>query len=158
MHRRVTFALITVAAAMAVAGCGSDSVASGPPALAAADAPAVTRPNDAISLDAIVSAGWKKSKQLSADTLPGADEVWYGFFDQKDIEIRLYASHADALALGVGPAEEAVGRLETNAEAGGKLDQSRSRTGYDAFIVVGNVVMLCELDISTCEALINELD
>ena len=158
MHRRVTFALITVAAVVAVAGCGSDSVASGPPSLAAADAPAVTRPNDALTLDAIVTAGWKKSKQLSAETLPGAAEVWYGFFDQKDIEIRLYASHADALALGVGPAEEAVGRLGTNAEAGGKLDQSRSRTGYDAFIVVGNVVMLCELDVSTCEALISNLD
>ncbi len=105
-----------------------------------------------------MSAGWKKSKQLSAETLPRADEVWYGFFDQKDIEIRIYASNEDALAFGLGPAEEAIGRVGTNAEAGGKLDQSRSRTGYDAFVVVGNLVMLCELEVSTCEALISNLD
>ena len=157
MHRRVTLALIAVAAVVAVA-CGSDSPASGPASQEAVEGPVIARADDTFTLDAIVSAGWKKSKKLSAETLPGADEVWYGFFDQKDIEIRVYASHEDALALGLAPAEEAVGRVGTNAEAGGKLDQSRSRTGYDAIVIAGNLVMLCELDVSTCEALVSRLD
>lgn len=158
MYRRITLALIAGAALLAVAACGSGSPASGPASQAAPEGPVIARPDDTFTLDAFVTAGWKKSKQLSAETLPGADQVWYGFFDQKDIEIRVYATQADALSLGLGPAEEATSRLGTNAEAGGKLDQSRSRTGYDAFMVVGNLLMLCELDVSTCEALVSNLD
>ena len=158
MRQRVILALIAGAAVMAVVACGSDSDASVPASEALPDGPVVARPDNTFTLDSIVSAGWKKSKQLSAETLSGTDEVWYGFFDQKDIEIRIYASHEEALALGLNPAEEAIGRLGTSAHAGGKLDQSRSRTGYDAFVVVGNLVMLCELDVSTCEALISRLE
>lgn len=157
MHSRFNF-LLTAGAMMLIAiACGSDSTASGPASQQAPEGPVVVRADDAFDLDSAVSAGWKKSKQLSADTLPGTDEVWYGFFEQKDIEIRFYASHEDAVALGVGPAEEAVGRTAQSAEAGGKLDQSRARTGYDAFVIVGNLVMLCELEIATCESLIARL-
>ena len=31
------------------------------------------------------------------------------------------------------------------------------RTGYSAYAVVGNVVMMCELELASCETLINAL-
>ncbi len=158
MHLRIILALIACGAALFVIACGSDSTASVPASGQAVEGPAIVRADDTFTLDSVVRAGWKKSKQLSAETLPGTDEVWYGFFEQKDIEIRFYASHEEAVALGVDPAEEAIGRTAQSAEAGGKLDQSRARTGYDAFVIVGNLVMLCELEVATCEALIARLD
>jgi len=118
----------------------------------------ITRPDRVYSVDDFVAAGWKKSDQLSTETLANATDVWYGFYNQKDIEIRFYESHANALALGVDPANEAIGRVAQSAEAGGKLDQSRARIGYDAYLVVGNMVMLCELEVATCEALVERLD
>ncbi len=157
MHLRIILALIAGGAALFVIACGSDSVASGPASGQAVEGPAIVRADDTFTLDSVVSAGWKKSKQLSAELLQGTDEVWYGFFQQKDIEIRFYASHEEAVALGVDPAEEAIGKPAQSAEAGGKLDQSRARTGYDAFVIVGNLVMLCELEVATCEALISQL-
>ena len=102
MHKRVSVALTAGVLFLAAVSCGSDSP-SGPSSQAVPEGPAAVRPDDIFTLDWIISAGWKKSKQLSAETLPGADEVWYGFFDQKDIEIRIYASHEEALALGLDP-------------------------------------------------------
>ena len=67
-------------------------------------------------------------------------------------------SLVDLRALGVDPADEAIGRVAQSAEAGGKFDQSRARIGYDAYLVVGNMVMLCELEVATCEALVERLD
>ena len=157
MHLRIILALMGGIATFFVIACGSESVASDPASGLAAEGPVVVRADDTFTVDSVVSAGWKKSKQLSAELLQGTDEVWYGFFEQKDIEIRFYASHEDAMALGVDPAEEAIGRTAQSAEAGGKLDQSRARTGYDAFVIVGNLVMLCELEVATCEALISQL-
>ncbi len=158
MYLRFVLVLTTGVAALSAISCGSDSTAAGPASTDASRDLVVVRSNDMFTLDSVVAAGWKKSKQLSVETLPGADEVWYGFFDQKDIEIRFYASHEDAIALGIDPADEAIGRTAQSAEAGGKLDQSRSRTGYDAYVVAGNLVMLCELELATCEALISRLE
>ena len=158
MSARIVLALVVGITALSAIACGSDSVASSPASGQEAEGPVVARADDIFTVDSVVAAGWKKSKRLSADTLSGTDEVWYGFFEQKDIEIRFYASHEDAVALGVDPAEQAVGRTAQSAEAGGKLDQSRARTGYDAFVIVGNLVMLCELEVATCQALIARLD
>ena len=158
MYSRFILAWTAGITALSVIACGSDSAVSGPTLQDKPEAPAVVRAGDTFTVDSAVTAGWKKSKRLSAETLPGTDEVWYGFFEQKDIEIRFYASHEDAIAFGIDPAEQAIGRVAQSAEAGGKLDQSKSRTGYDAFVIVGNLVMLCELQVTTCEALITRLD
>ncbi len=164
MHSRI---IVTLAVGIVIGlliACGSDSTASSeepgssPDSSTIGHPPGIVRSDDTFSLESAVNAGWKNSKQLSAEPLEAANQVWYGFFDRKDIEIRFYASHLDALKYGVGPAEEAVGRVAQSAEAGGKLDQSRSRTGYDAFVIVGNLVMLCELEVASCEALIDRLE
>ena len=84
--------------------CGSDSPASDTSFQDASNGPVIARPDDTFTIDSVINAGWKKSKKLSADSLQGTDNVWYGFFDQKDIEIRFYASHEDALKYGLEPA------------------------------------------------------
>lgn len=158
MCARFALTLLAAAATLLVIACGSDAESAGAASGQVDGGPYVLRADDIFSVDSVASAGWKKSKQLSADFLPGAVEVWYGFFEQKDIEIRFYESHADALALGVDPADEAIGRVAQSAEAGGKLDQSRARIGYDAYVIVGNMVMLCELEVASCEVLVERLD
>ena len=104
--------------------------------------------------DSFVAAGWKKSKEYDTATVPESTEIWYGFFNQKDIEIRFYQSHDSALEHGVPLAQESL-QMDAGARIGGV---NTVRTGYSAYAVAGNAVMLCELDVSSCETLINALE
>jgi len=104
--------------------------------------------------DSFTVAGWKKTKEYDTSTVPESTEIWYGFFNQKDIEIRFYESHESALAHGVPLAEEIV-KKDAGARIGGV---NTVRTGYSAYAVAGNVVMMCELEFSSCETLINALE
>jgi len=104
--------------------------------------------------ESFLTAGWKKSKEYDTTTVPESTEIWYGFFDQKDIELRFYESHESALKHGVTRALESL-KTDPGARIGGV---NTVRTGYSAYAVVGNVVMLCELDLSSCETLINALE
>ena len=104
--------------------------------------------------DSFVAAGWKKSKEYDTATVPESTEIWYGFFNQKDIEIRFYQSHESALEHGVPLAQESL-QMDAGARIGGV---NTVRTGYSAYAVAGNAVMLCELDVSSCETLINALE
>jgi hypothetical protein len=116
------------------------------------------RSDEIFTADSFVAAGWKKSKQYSTETVPGAHEIWYGFYSQRDIEIRLYASHEDALALGKPVAESAIVENVKRSRGGLLLDVSGgSFSAYNAYIVAGNAILLCELDISSCEGLVENL-
>jgi len=123
------------------------------------------------TIDEVVAAGWTKSKQLPAETLPQVSEVWYGFSDRKDVEVRVYPSKEDALEHGVGPAQEAVDRWERSFGANrallrlqyghegkwttGELSDLAAtlRTRYAAYLLAGNLVLLCETDVGACESL-----
>lgn len=111
----------------------------------------IANPNGSYSVDDLVAVGYKKSKQLEADNLPNAQEVWYGFFGQRDIEVWVYENHEQALEFGVGPAEAAI------LHGRGQALQIRL-VRYTAYAVFGNLVMLCQLGLPTCEALIAEFD
>ena len=112
-----------------------------------------TRPGAIYTIDDLVAVGYKKNKQFEVDQVPGANDIWYGFFQQKDIEIRFYDSHAAAVELGVELAEEVI------AKKAGQRDFLIPVVNlYPAYAVVGNTVMLCERQLSTCEALIEALD
>jgi hypothetical protein len=109
------------------------------------------------SFDDFVAAGWKKSKQFDVETVPGAVDIWYGFFAGRDIEIRFYKSHDMARSAGFDSAAEvvdldAMSKVALNA-AGGS-----ATTKYKAFAVVGNTVMLCEFSLDSCVALVDALD
>ena len=142
----------------AASSCGSsdDSVGSGQPAVGTPDEEGVrliTRPDASYSIDDLVAAGFKKSKQFELDTVPGATDIWYGFFQQKDIEVRFYESHSSALDMGVELADEVIGKTA------GQRDYLIPVVNlYPAYAVVGNVIMLCERQLATCEALIDALE
>ena len=114
--------------------------------------PPIFHAEKTFSTDSFIAAGWKKSKKYDTSTVPESTEIWYGFFNQKDIEIRFYESHESALAHGVPLAQESL--QKDGARIGGV---NTVRTGYSAYAVVGNVVMMCELELSSCETLINAL-
>ena len=160
-------------AMLLIAGCGSPEETATPAVETGAEAPTATveraagelsvivRPDRTYALDDVIAAGWKKSKQFSTETVPHSTEIWYGFFNRKDIEVRVYASHAHALEYGVAPAEEAVARIGQQGGGGGKglLDfGGASIAKYQAYAIVGNLVMLCQTELAVCESLIEQMD
>jgi|TARA_B100001142_G_scaffold220674_1_gene218863 hypothetical protein len=105
-----------------------------------------------------ITAGWKKSKQYETTTVPESIEIWYGFFQQKDIEIRFYPSHEVALEYGVPAAEQSIEGAVKRSKGGKLLDVSGgSFTGYSDFLVAGNAVLLCEFDRTKCDLLVSAL-
>lgn len=146
---------------IAFTACGSDGPASSTDDTEIRDAGGqaglledrlITNKSGIYTMDDLVAIGFKKSKQFSTETLPSATDVWYGFFNQRDIEVRVYESHEDALAFGVEPAEAAIGK-----KAGQRDYLIPVVNLYPAYAVVGNMVMLCERQLSTCQDLIAEL-
>ena len=115
-------ALLAIAASCLIAGCGCAAPA---------------RKERLYTIDEVVAAGWRKSKQLSTETLPQASEVWYGFFDRKDVEVRVYPSKEDALEHGTGPAQEAVDRGERSY--GENLALLRLQYGYEGRWTTGEL-------------------
>ena len=154
---------------IAAAGCGSDGGDVGVEAVGAvpaevADEPIeipsqVVRAGEEFTTDSFVGAGWKKSKEYSTETVPGAREIWYGFFNQRDVEIRFFASHEAALEQGIPVVESAITDNVKRSKGGRLLDFSGgSFSAYNAYVVAGNAILLCELDISACEGLVAQLD
>jgi hypothetical protein len=162
LKRKLISVIAILGAATALAACGS----SGSPA-ASGDEPEIrdaggqsglledrliANPTGSYTMDDLVAIGYKKSKQFETDTLPNALDVWYGFFNKKDIEVRVYDSHQDALEFGIEPAE---GSIEKEAGQTDYLIPVVNR--YPAYAVFGNLVLLCERELGTCEALIDKL-
>lgn len=104
-------------------------------------------------IDDLTAVGFKKSRQFELETVPGAIDIWYGFFQQLDIEVRFYESHEAALDKGVELAETIIART-----AGQRDPLIPVVNLYPAYAVVGNTIMLCERQLSTCEALIEVLE
>ncbi len=115
----------------------------------------ITQQDRVYTVEDLLAAGWKKSKQLETDTLANSIDVWYGFFQRKDIELRFYESHEAAVEHGVGPADELIGRGKVGRAAVG----TRLLTvDYGAYAIAGNVVMMCESELAPCETLIDALE
>ena len=106
-----------------------------------------------------VTAGWKKSKQYDTATVPKSSEIWYGFFNQKDIEIRFYETHKAAVEFGVPAATSSIEGAVKRSKGGKLLDFSGgSFTGYADYLVAGNAVLLCEFDRTRCDQLVANLE
>ena len=100
------------------------------------------------------SVSWKRSAQLDNSSLEGSIEIWYGFFNQRDIELWIYPTFDDAMSFGA-PVAQSI--LDENRVVD-VLNSIRGGTNvYAAYIVVGNMVMLCEIEIGSCEALVDQL-
>ena len=157
--------LITVFSLLIACGSGSDSADDvAAPATEADDALAEVSkslaPEKSFTFDDYVAAGWKKSKQYDTETVPQATDIWYGFFNAKDIEVRFYESHEIAKTAGFENAAEAI---DQSFREGGQYGASNRGAGssavtkYKAFVVAGNTVMLCEQSVASCIALADVL-
>ncbi|NQW16363.1 MAG: hypothetical protein HQ478_02645 [Chloroflexi bacterium] len=160
--------IVAVILAISAVGCGSSSNVEVSQAVDAASAVAedsvdipsqIVRAGEVFTTDTFVGAGWKKSKEYSTETVPGAREIWYGFFNQRDLEIRFFDDHNAALKQGVQVVEAAIIENVKRSRGGELLDISGgSFSAYNAYVVAGNAILLCELDISACEGLVNALE
>ena len=65
--------------------------------------------SESVTADDVVADVWKKSKEISAETLHDVESVWYGFYNQRDVEIRIYESDEVSINSGTGPVDEATG-------------------------------------------------
>ena len=148
---RLRMALLGVVAATAI-GCSSSDGNQASAATLDPDGGAapVFHADRTFTVDDFIAAGWKRSKEIPADTLPAAEAVWYGFHDKKDFELRFYPSHEAVIEHGTGPADETTGRGKPEFHQGGI---HVTRTSYGAYVVAGNVVVLCESLVIECEAL-----
>tara|TARA_Y100001934_G_C12264551_1_gene731732 strand:+ start:620 stop:1135 length:516 start_codon:yes stop_codon:yes gene_type:complete len=116
----------------------------------------ILRPESLFSVDDVVGAGWKKSKELSSETLPEAIGAWYGFYDHRDVEVRQYKTHESVLSAGIVPADEATGRGKPAPFAVGGI--SATRTSYSTYAIVGNLILLCEIKIEDCQNLLDAIN
>jgi len=116
----------------------------------------ITQTDRNYSVEDFLAIGWKKSKQLEVETLPESVDAWYGFYMQKDIELRFYDSHEAALTHGVPPAQETI-KKDAGVRIGAATVWTVNIALYGAYAVAGNVVMMCELELASCEALINAM-
>ena len=116
----------------------------------------ITQTDRHYSVEDFLAIGWKKSKQLEVETLPKSIDAWYGFYMQKDIELRFYDSHEAALTHGVPPAQETI-KKDAGVRIGAATVWTVNIALYGAYAVAGNVVMMCELELASCEALINAM-
>ena len=142
------------AAALTLVACDTKSTATNAPG---EDALFVVRDSDTFDVDSFVNAGWKKSKEFSTETVPESNAIWYGFYKSQDVEIRFYGSHADALGPGVESASAAVARVSNANLQGNAIFASGQRTQYNDFLVAGNAVILCQLDIDVCAEMVQNI-
>jgi hypothetical protein len=118
----------------------------------------ITSSETIFSVDDLEAVGYKKSRDIDTELLPNALEAWYGFFNQKDIEVWVYESHQEVLEFGLEPAE-AIFEIKRAPSSGiSVLPTERFVNKYAAYSVYGNLLMLCETELAICEALIAELE
>ena len=144
MLRLRLLALISLVLVVVAPACTDSDDNSVGDAVDAPTSSSIFHADKTFTTDSFMAAGWKKSKEYDTATVPESTEIWYGFFNQKDIEIRFYQSHESALEHGVPLAQESL-QMDAGARIGGV---NTVRTGYSAYAVAGNAVMLCELDVS----------
>ena len=108
----------------------------------------------------------KQSKSFITDALdkegnlltPDAIEIWYGFYNKKDIEIRFYTDHSKANTSGIESAEAAVGRAVNANSKGGIITSTNNRVSYQSYVVAGNAVILCQDLLNNCKDLADKLE
>ena len=164
-----------VLASLAAVACASAETALKGDAASSSEIQKITASDRVYALDDLRTAGFKKSKTYDVTGLEGATEAYYGFFgpdpyNRQDYEVRLYASHGDAVRLGIPMADDATGEgallrkedavwkadLTERRECRGADDHSGLGGGhqvgrcdapkYADYVVVGNLVLLCQGD------------
>ena len=157
--KRILLATFTLTLGVLIAcGC-QNSTSEDPSAKEGVGTSSILLSDRNFTPDAFVKAGWKKSKQYDTTTVPESTEIWYGFFNQKDIEIRFYETHEAAVELGIPAATSSIEGAVKRSKGGKLLDFSGgSFTGYADYLIAGNAVLLCEFDRTRCDQLIANIE
>ena len=157
--KRILLATFTLTLGVLIAcGC-QNSTSEDPSAKEGVGTSSILLSDRNFTPDSFVQAGWKKSKQYDTATVPESTEIWYGFFNQKDIEIRFYETHEAAIELGIPAATSSIEGAVKRSKGGKLLDFSGgSFTGYADYLVAGNSVLLCEFDRTRCDQLIANIE
>ena len=168
----ITKAALIVAVALAIAlltpvACGQDAEAPGAAVVREEAFQKVTSSGRIFTVDDLVVAGFKKSKEYDVEGLTGATEAWFGWLSLGgavpiDCEVRFYRSHEDAVEQGTPFAEEASGKdaVINSDDATWKEDVrdrrkiiggkelgaygSGAAPKYGDYTIFANMVMLCE--------------
>ena len=140
---RIIFAVIAALAIAFAAACGSDDDPS--PFNSIDPGSHVVRADDTFTKESFINAGWKESDPFLEGGYYGATTAWYGFFNQKDVYLLFYETN-----------ESATGNEPIVLDM---LERFRSRTvpSYYDYLIVGNVVVVCELEIAVCQAMADEV-
>ncbi len=158
LRKKIWPSVIWVVIILLIAACGSDGSDNDEANDGTASSVAIVLPDQTFTTDSFAAAGWKKSKEYDTATVPDSTEIWYGFYQQKDIEIRFYPSHDLAISAGVPAAESSIEGAVKRSKGGNLLDFSGgSFTGYADFVVAGNAILLCQLDRTHCDELVENL-
>ena len=156
--KRILLATFTLTLGILIA-CGDQNSTSEDPSAKEGGTSSILLSDRNFTPDSFVQAGWKKSKQYDTATVPESTEIWYGFFNQKDIEIRFYETHEAAIELGIPAATSSIEGAVKRSKGGKLLDFSGgSFTGYADYLVAGNAVLLCEFDRTRCDQLIANIE
>ncbi|MEE8046125.1 MAG: DUF6810 family protein [Dehalococcoidia bacterium] len=155
-NRFNVIAIVGATLLLLIVACSSDSD-GGEAAAPDDDGPVIVRITDTFDVDSFINAGWKKSKEYSTETVPESNAIWYGFYQSQDVEIRFYATHADAIGPGMDSANTVVDRTPNSNLQGNALFSGDQRTGYSDFMVAGNTVILCQTLIDICEELVENI-
>ena len=131
-----------------------------------------------LSADDITNLGMKLGKEYDVSTLDGATAAYLFFWRVQDVaveyELRFYATHEDAVALGTAPAQEGSGEnaiidVDKATYKEGIRDRrtifdfrAEPKPKYGAYGIYANTVMLCEgrddeEAWSRCQALIDAI-
>ena len=113
----------------------------------------------------VKSIGYRVSKTYDVAGLTGATDAYYGFWrptpnsDPGDFEVRIYPSHTEAVGSGTAQAEEMTGDdavldravsswpegiNDRRRVVGPGASQATGRPRYPDYVIVGNLVVLCE--------------
>ena len=156
--KRILLATFTLTLGILIA-CGGQNSTSEDPSAKEGGTSSILLSDRNFTPDSFVQAGRKKSKQYDTATVPESTEIWYGFFNQKDIEIRFYETHEAAIELGIPAATSSIEGAVKRSKGGKLLDFSvGSFTGYADYLVAGNTVLLCEFDRTRCDQLIANIE
>ncbi len=150
--------LLIIVTACGSGGESADDQAEVEEVISLFDQPLIKDTGTNYTVDDLASVGYKKSKQLDTEALPNAEAAWYGFFNQKDIEVWVYESHQAALEFGVDPAQKIFEVKRAPTSGISVLPTERFVNKYAAYAVFGNLLMLCESELATCEALIDQIE
>ena len=158
----ITISLMTAFFLFACGGSSSDQSSTNKDEIVTSR---IINVNSTYAIGHYEEAGLKKPKSIQADAIdkktgepitPNAQEIHVGFFKSsmgpKDIELRIYSNHQDALNYGVPPAEKTIGAA---VEAGGAVKGAGTfaKSSYGAYVVSGNTIILCQVQIEVCDEL-----